>query len=97
MRVLVRYRVKPEHLEHQLELLGTVFAELASVRPEGVRYESFRLPDGVSFVDLVETDGPGRFSALESFRRYRSTLDERCDEPPVVSELDEVGSYPEPG
>ena len=92
-RVQIRYRIKPEFLEQELELLRAVFAELEAKRPEGLRYESFRLEDGVSFVELVETDGPGRFSQLQSFRRYRSTLDERCDEPPVVTELDEVGAY----
>jgi hypothetical protein len=30
---------------------------------------------------------------LETFQRYRATLDERCDEPPVMTMLREVGSY----
>ncbi len=66
--------------------------ELSSLHPDGVRYASYQLADEVSFVELVETDAPGRFSQLESFRRYRSTLDERCDEPPVVTEIREVGA-----
>lgn len=97
MRVLVRYKVKPEHAERELELLRAVHAELRALRPDGLRYESFRLEDGLSFVELVETDRPGRFSELESFRRYRATLDERCDEPPVVAELETVGGYGGPG
>jgi hypothetical protein len=28
-----------------------------------------------------------------AFQRFRSTLDERCDEPPVLTVLHEVGSY----
>jgi hypothetical protein len=30
---------------------------------------------------------------MPAFQRYRSTLDERCDDPPVVTVLHEVGSY----
>lgn len=93
MHVLIRYKVKPEHAAHELELLRAVFDELQSEGADGVRYASFRLDDGLSFVELVETDQPGRFSQLESFRRYRSTLDERCDEPPTVTELHPVGTY----
>ena len=96
MRVLIRYRVKPEHVERNLELLRDVYAELESDRPEGLRYATFQLEDGVSFLAFVEADGgPGPVpgSQLDAFRRYRETLDERCDEPPVVTQLHEVGSY----
>ena len=94
--VLIRYRVRPEAVERHLELLAAVFDELAVRRPAEVRWTSFRLDDGRSFVDLVATDAPGRFSRLESWAAYRGTLDERCDEPPVVTELHEVGRYGSP-
>ena len=93
LRVLIRYRVKRADLTLELELLRAVYDELESARPEGLRYASFQLEDEVSFVELVETDAPGRFSQLESFRRYRATLDERCDEQPSVTDLRRVGAY----
>jgi hypothetical protein len=42
----------------------------------------------------VETEGnPGALSQLKAFQRYRSTLDERCEEPSVLTVLHEVGSF----
>jgi hypothetical protein len=93
VQVMVRYRVKRSQVQRELEMLRAVYEELEATRPAGLRYASFQLEDEVSFVEFVETDAPGRFSELEAFRAYRSTLDERCEEPPVVAELGEVGSF----
>jgi len=90
---MIRYKVKPDQVERHLELLHAVYQELESTQPDGLRYATFQLEDKVSFVELVVTDGPGRFSQLESFRHYRAGLDERCDEPPVITKLHEVGSF----
>ena len=94
MRVMIRYKIKREHLHQELELLRAVYDELEATQPGGVRYASVQLDDGVSSVEFAETDGPGRFSTLEAFQTYRTTLDERCDEPPVVTELHEVATFP---
>ena len=93
-RLMIRYRVKRNQVERNLELLRAVYEEMEATQPDGLSYASFQLEDGVSFVDLVATeDGPGSLSRLEAFRRFRSTLDERCDEPPTMTELREVGSF----
>ncbi len=92
-RVMIRYKVKREYLARELELLRAVYEELQSTQPAGLGYASFQLDDEVSFVEFAVTDAPGRFSQLESFRHYRATLDERCEEPPVVTELHEVGAF----
>ena len=91
--VLIRYRVRPDALERHLALLRAVFDELTATRPTGVAWTSFRLDDGVSFVDLVTTDALGRFSRLETWAAYRGTLAERCDEPPDLTELHPVAAY----
>jgi hypothetical protein len=93
VQVMIRYKVKRDQLERELDLLRGVYEELEARRPDGLRYASFQLEDEVSFVEFAETDGPGRFSQLDAFRAYRSELDERCEEPPVVAELDQVGSF----
>ena len=90
---MVRYRVRPDALEEHLELLHAVFAELDEVRPEGMRWESFRMEDGVSFVELAEVDVGGRFSQLETWSAYRGTHDDRCDEPLQMVELERVAAY----
>ena len=91
---MIRYKVKRDGVERNLELLRAVYEEMEAARPDGLSYATFQLEDGVSFVDLVSTEnGPGPLSRLEAFRRFRSTLDERCDEPPTMTELREVGSF----
>lgn len=93
-QVMIRYKVKRDQVERNLELLRAFFAELASLQPDGLRYASFQLEDMVSFVHFVETeDGPGPLPELKAFQRYRGTIAERCDEPPVMTQLNEVDSF----
>jgi quinol monooxygenase YgiN len=94
MQVMIRCKVKPDQVERNLELLQAVYEEMRSVRPGGLRYVTFQLEDRVTFVAFAEMgDGPAVLGQLEAFQRYRATLDERCDEPPVMTMLHEVGSY----
>ncbi len=96
-RVMVRYKVKTDQIATNEELVRAVYAELRRTRPDGLRYATFQLDDGVSFVHVSATDtedGRNPLSELESFRRFQERINERCDEPPVVTELREIGSYP---
>ncbi|TDE47934.1 hypothetical protein E1295_22090 [Nonomuraea mesophila] len=94
MHVLIRWRIKPDQVEHELELLRAVYEDMHEVRPEGLRYATYQLDDGVTFVDVAEmAEGPGVLQQVEAFQRYRASLDERCDEPPAVTVLQEVGAY----
>lgn len=90
---MVRYRVRPEHVARNVELLRAVHDEVRSVRPQGLRYASFQLDDEVSFVEFVIGGGQGLLAGLEAFRAYRSTIEERLEAPPVLEELDEIGAY----
>ncbi|GAA3793755.1 hypothetical protein [Streptomyces chiangmaiensis] len=94
MQMMFRCKIKPDQVEHNLKLLRAAFEEFQAVRPEGLRYATYQLDDGVTFVAFVEMAGdPGALRQLEAFQRYRSTLEERCEEPPVMTVLHEVGSY----
>lgn len=93
---MINYQIRPDQLERNAALLNEVYAELAATHPGGLRYATFRVDDRGRFVTFVEFDGePGTapHHRLASFQRYRSTLDERCERPPVVTVLHEVGSY----
>ncbi len=91
--MMIRYKVKPDQVERHLELLRAVYQELESTQPDGFRWATFRLEDGVSFVDFVAGDDlPGPLPRLEAFRRFRADLEERCDER-VAAELHEIGSF----
>ena len=93
---MISYKVRPGQIGRDAELLGDVYAELAAARPGGLRYATFRLDDQGSMVAFAEFDGQPGMAAhhpLALFQRYRSTLEERCEQPPVVTVLYEVGSY----
>ena len=92
-QVMVRYTVKPQRVAENEELCRAVYAELDRDRPDGLRYATFRLEDGVSFVHVASIEGSALLSDVEAFRRFRSGLDERCEAPPVRTELNEVGSF----
>jgi hypothetical protein len=95
-RVMVRYRVKADRAAENRRHVEAVFAELARDRPEGIRYATFALEDGVSFVHLasIETaDGGNPLLAVAAFRDFTAQIKDRCDEPPTTHTLDEVGSY----
>jgi hypothetical protein len=93
---VVRYTTRPEHADENLALIEKVFAELAADRPAGLRYVSFRLADGVSFVHVadVETDdGSNPLTATAAFAEFVGGIADRCEAPPVASDAMVVGSY----
>jgi hypothetical protein len=92
---MVRYRIKPEAAERNEELVRAVFAELAREHPDGLRYASFALEDGVTFVHVAvePDDGRSPLQETDAFKAFRRQLRERCDEPPQVTRLREIGSY----
>ena len=93
-QVMVRYKVKPDRVAENEELVRAVYAELHGSEPAGLRYATFRLDDGVSFVHLASTEGErSPLPELDAFRRFTADIADRCDEPPVVTELREIGSF----
>jgi hypothetical protein len=96
-QVMVRYRVKPERAAENEALVRDVYAELARTEPAGLRYATFELGDGVSFVHLASVateDGSNPLAQVEAFKRFQENVGERCDEAPVLTELREIGSFP---
>jgi hypothetical protein len=95
-RVMVRYKVKPDQAARNEALVRAVYDELHRAEPAGLRYATFKLRDGVSFVHLASTeteDGHSPLSELQAFKEFQDGIADRCDEPPVVSELSEIGSF----
>jgi hypothetical protein len=94
-QVMVRYKVKPGRVEENEALVRAVYEELHRTAPAGLRYATFRQDDGLGFVHLAQTeDGANPLTEVEAFARFQEGIGERCDEPPVVTVLNEVGSYP---
>jgi quinol monooxygenase YgiN len=93
-RVLVRYRVKPERADENEELVRAVYEELDETKPEGLRYATLRLDDGVSFVHLSESESDASpLTEVPAFKAFQEEIADRCEEHPVVTNVDVVGSF----
>ena len=96
MKHMVSYRLHPERVAENERLVAAVFDALRQARPTGLRYATFRLDDGVSFVHIVshdEADGSNALTSLPAFKAFAAGVKDRCVEPPVRVELTEIGSY----
>ena len=95
-QVMVRYKVKPDRAAENEELVRAVYEELHRTGPAGLRYATFRLDDGVSFVHLASRDRGRAQPAVARWRRsqrFQENIGDRCDEAPAVTELREIGSF----
>jgi len=82
--------------QQNIEYIKNVFTALQKSKPAGLRYASFVLEDGVSFVHLasIETqNGSNPLPNFDEFKAFSQDIADRCDEAPVVSPLDTIGSY----
>jgi hypothetical protein len=94
--VMIRYKVKPDRVEENEELVRAVYAELNRSEPAGFRYATFKLDDGVSFVHLhvnERDDGTNTLGQLPVFKEFARGISDRCEEQPVFTELHEIGSF----
>ena len=91
---VIRYQTRPECADENERLIRDVFAELAAERPEGLRYATFRLADGVSFlhVALLEGEDNPLFESA-AFARFQSAIGDRVVEGPDPSDATVIDSY----
>ena len=95
-RVIVRYRVKQDRLQENVDYIHKVYAELLSTGPAGLRYATFKAADSPTFYHIasVETEnGENPLLKTRAFQSFSANVADRCDEPPVTTELEEIGSY----
>ncbi len=94
--VVVRYRTTEEGGDPNQALVENVFKELVSSQPKGLRYATFRLADGVTFIHIamVETaDGSNPLNDSSAFAEFQRELMDRCEQPPSPLPATIVGSY----
>ena len=93
---IVRYKVKADRADENRDYIQKVFRQLDENKPEGLRYVSFNLDDGLSFVHIAvveAADGKNPLSDTTAFQDFVSGIKDRCDEPPVATKANIVGSY----
>ena len=95
MVLIVQSKVKEESVAEVDAAAGRMFAAIEQAQPEGIRYGSFRLADGVTYVavlqveDGIENPLPG----LPEFREFQEGLAGWVAEPPAAGPATVVGSY----
>jgi hypothetical protein len=95
-RVIVRYTVKPGQEGVNEKLVRAVYDELHQTQPAGLRYATFRLDDGRTFVHVAVDETPDQRNPLleiAAFRRFTDGIADRCEIPPQTAEADQIGSY----
>ncbi len=91
---VIRYRVKPELADENERLIRDVFAELAVEKPDGLRYATFRLADGVSFLHVAEIEGEvNPLFESAAFDAFQSHIGDRVVEGPESADATLVSSY----
>jgi quinol monooxygenase YgiN len=91
---IVRYRTRPEAAEENQRLVEKVFAELSADDPGGLRYATFRLADGVSFVHVVVHEGDDDpLGDSAAFAAFQQGIGDRVTGPPEAEVATLVGSY----
>lgn len=93
--IMVRYTTSEAQADTNEALVRAVFDELRATLPGGLRYATYRLPDGVTFLHLASVESPDAnpLTTLPAFKAFQKQLKERCVEPPVVTELTAVSWY----
>ena len=92
---MVRARVKATAVT-EIEAAGQhLFAALELAQPQGIRYTTCRLPDGVTYVSLLEIDDgvDNPLPAMPEARAFQENLKNWIAEPAISEQLTVFGSY----
>ena len=93
--LMAQAKIKAESVADVQAATKKTFAAINAAQPEGIRYASVLLPDGESFVALLQVDD-GVENPIPGFPEFRE-LQERVEgsrvEPASVQPLAVIGSY----
>lgn len=91
---VIRYRTRgPAETEENVRLIKAVFAQLAEVNPEGVRYAAYQLGDGHDFMHVVVTENGSALGDLPAFKEFQQNVADRITAPPEFTEATRLGAY----
>jgi hypothetical protein len=94
--LMVRYKTKKDQAAANEALVHAVYDELRARKPAGLRYGTFRLDDGVTFVHIAVMETPAAgdtLTSLPSFKAFQKNLKARVVEGPEPVELHAVDAY----
>jgi hypothetical protein len=93
--LMVRSKMKAAEVAEVEAEVKRVFEAIQREQPQGIRYTSCRLSDGVTYVALLEIDDgvDNPLPAIPEFREFQANLKNWMAEPPTVEQLTVIGSY----
>ena len=95
-RVLVTYKVKPDQVKENEELVKAVYRELRQINDPDIHYATFKLDDGQTFVHIASFASEEKKPILTEsipFKAFQEGLKERCEVPPNPQRLNEVSTF----
>ncbi len=94
--VKVQYTVKESYVETNKQNIQAVMAELKRINNPGIKYSSFLLDDGKTFVHFgmyADEEALSVVSSLDVFQKFRQELKgSQPESPPKADDLTLVGS-----
>ena len=92
--IVVRYETTADAAAENQRLVERVYAELAEAQPDGLRYLTLRLADGVTFVHVALRDSDDNpLVRVQAFADFQAGLADRVVGPPQPTEATIVGRY----
>lgn len=95
-RILVTYKVKPDRVKENEELIRAVYVELRQINDLDIHYATFKLTDDQTFVHMASFASMDKQPVLtesKAFKAFQENLKDRCEIPPDPQKLEKVDSY----
>jgi hypothetical protein len=92
---MVQAKIKRENVTGVQAAAQKMFAAIDGAQPEGIRYASCLLPDGETFVGLLQVDDgvENPLPGFAEFREFLEGVEASRAEPPNAQPLTVIGSY----
>ena len=92
---MVQAKIKAESVTDVQAAAKNMFAAINAAQPEGIRYATLLLPDGETFVALLQVDDgvENPLPGLPELRELQEGLKGSLAEPPNSQPLTVIGSY----
>jgi len=92
---MIRAKIKAGKAADPEKAAQEMFTAIEAAQPQGVRYASCKLPDGVTYVILPgpDDDENNPLGAVPAFRNFQENLNAWIAGPPATEQLTPVGSY----
>jgi hypothetical protein len=92
---MAKAKVKPESVGDIEVATKNLFAAIDAAQPKGIRYASLLLPDGETFVAVVQIDDGAEnpIPGFPEFRELQELVDGARAEPNTLEQWTVVGSY----